>query len=332
MPADPSPDAPHLDRIRDVTFRPVFITGFHRSGTTFLHRLLHASGCFNVLTVYQVIHYHEVLANFLAGTEAEAKRRLAERFRDAGITRHGIHDVELTPDFEEEYGFVLNESTIVDGLENLRSPRLRAWNLPKFTEACRKVQFTQDPSLPILLKNPWDYTNFLEIKRLIPDAKFLILHRHPARVINSQLKAVRQVLGSRNEFIAMISKGYVKAFRRPFVMRIARWLFRSGRSLGTRFIFRRYAKSVRFVHAHLSELPPADRYEIRYEDMCARPNEVVNVILGWLGLHGDPKVDYAKMVETRAGRLLPEVVAKQEYLARRLADYYAAHGYAPVEG
>jgi hypothetical protein len=331
MPAAPPPDAAYLDRLRDITYRPVFIVGSHRSGTTFLHRLLHASGCFNVLTAYQVINYDEVLANFLGGTETEAKRRLAERFRAAGLTTQGIDNVELTPDSEEEYGFVLHEGTTLDSLLARRDPILTERNLPKFVEACRKVQFTEDPARPILLKNPWDYANFLEVKRLVPDAKLVILHRHPARTVNSQLKAVRQLTAARNEYIAMLSPAYVRAFRRPLLMRLARWLFDPKRRSGLKGIIRRHAKSVRLIHARAAEVPAADRYEVRYEDMCAKPNEVVNAVLGWLGLEGDAKVDYAAMVETRAGKLLPEVAARQDDLAGRLADYYAAHGYAPHE-
>src|SRR5262245_23063656 len=80
----PNRDAPFLHRLEDVEFQPVFIQGEHRSGTTLLYKLLAQSGCFNIVTVYHLLHYDELLANHLSVTEAEARRSLDERFKSLG--------------------------------------------------------------------------------------------------------------------------------------------------------------------------------------------------------------------------------------------------------
>src|SRR5258708_35815272 len=111
------------------------------------------------------------------------------------------------------------------------------------------------------MKTPWDQSNFAEIKRLVPDAMLVILHRPPARVVNSQLKAARQLLAvPRNEYIAMLSPSYVRLFRRPALLRLARWLFDPKRRMGLKGLIRRHAKSVRAVQSRSAEIPAADRF------------------------------------------------------------------------
>jgi hypothetical protein len=303
--------------------KPVFITGDHRSGTTFLYRLLDASGRFNIVTTYHVLRYRELLARHLAGTTADAKAELAGVFRAAGLLDRGIDGVPLTPDMPEEYGFILT----AEGRGLRPPPRVTRKNLPQFTEICRKVQFTGDPARVLLLKNPWDFDNFLYLKGAFPDAKFLFLHRDPARVVNSQLRAARSMLAERNAYLEMLSTDYARLFHRRVGLLIARGLVSQRHGWGARLLARRAVRAVRYETRHRCELPDDDAFGVRYEDLCSAPNETVAAVISWLGLPVDDLPDFRPMVETRPGRLLPEVERLQPRLAARLEAYYTEYGY-----
>ena len=141
-------DASHVHRLAGIPVEPVFISGLHRSGTTLLHSLLLATQRFNGVTAYHVLRYRQILARHLAGETEQAKAELAEQFRAAGVLDRVIDGVQVTPDTPEEYGFVIADPG---------PPRLRPANLKRFTDLCRKVQFTGEPGRRLLLKNPCDF-------------------------------------------------------------------------------------------------------------------------------------------------------------------------------
>jgi hypothetical protein len=316
----PNPDAAHLKSLHGVGFRPVFISGPHRSGTTFLYGLLQATGRFNVVTTYHVLRYRELLANHAAGTTDRAKRELAAVLAADGTADRGIDGVPLTPDTPEEYGF------IIAGGRSDSAMRVSPGNLARFTEVCRKVRAIGDPSRLLLLKNPWDAANFLYLKQQFPDARFLFIHRHPARTLASHLKAGRTLLAKRNAYVAMLYPRYGLVFRRPLALEPARQLFAGWHGQAARLLAPGLAAPLDFYLKHHAELPPADRHDVKYEDLCRRPNEAVRGVFDWLGL-GSELPDLGKLVEPRAGSLPPEVERLRPRLASRLKDYYAKWGY-----
>lgn len=312
-------DASHLYRLAGVPVEPVFITGPHRSGTTLLYSLLQATRRFNVVTAYHVLRFRQLLARHLAGETDRAKAELAEQFRAAGILDRVIDGVRVTPDMPEEYGFVLADPG---------PPRLRPANLGRFTDLCRKVQFTGDPARSLLLKNPWDFGRSQFARRHFPWSKFLFLHRDPVRTLNSQLNAARTVLAARNPYLAMLAPRYGLLFRRPFTLRPTRWLFAPGHRLGAWLLARGVVAGIRSAVRDRAGLPPADCFDVRYEDLCARPNEVIAGVLGWLGLGTAGVPDVSAMITPRGGALLPEVERLRPRLAARLGDYHREFGYA----
>ena len=102
-----APDRAHLGRLDNVRFRPVFILGSARSGTSILYRLLTMTGRFNHVTAYHLIKHDEIIANHVDGVTEAAKQRLAGQFRELGISGTRFDGVEISPDFPEEYGFHL---------------------------------------------------------------------------------------------------------------------------------------------------------------------------------------------------------------------------------
>src|SRR4051812_34666393 len=104
------PDQKHLHLLENVTFRPVFIIGDHRSGTTLLYQMLAATGHFNVVTAYDVIQYDSLLQAHLDGKTDQAKSKLNYEFAAVGLTDRVIDGVRVSADLTEEYGFVIDDS------------------------------------------------------------------------------------------------------------------------------------------------------------------------------------------------------------------------------
>ena len=77
-------DAPYLELLAGVDFRPIFIVGDHRSGTTLLYKTLVATGCFNFVKAYHIIKYDEILSNHVNQREEQAIQSLEQHFKALG--------------------------------------------------------------------------------------------------------------------------------------------------------------------------------------------------------------------------------------------------------
>ncbi len=185
-----SRDQPYLNRSNDIDIQPIFILGDHRSGTTLLYQTLASTQCFNVVKAYHIIKYDEILHNHYNNIEAKKLQELQAEFEQLGICDREFDAVRVSPELPEEYGFIIRNA----GHELYINDE----SLPKFLEACRKIQVTGDLARPLLLKNPWCYPYFLYIRQVIPNARFIFIHRNPIDVINSKLKTVDKVLSEWN--------------------------------------------------------------------------------------------------------------------------------------
>lgn len=319
-----NPDQAYLHLLDKVSFLPVFIMGDHRSGTTLLYQMLDQARRFNTVTAYHIIMYDELLANHVTGQEAAAKQRLSQRFDDLGLTDRQIDGVQVTPDLTEEYGFLLHGSG--------QRPRIKPDNLAHFTEICRKVQFISDPNKPLLLKNPWDYfMNFAYVKRCFPQARFIFLSRHPTRIINSQIKAMRSVFKERNGYVELIAEWYGPTFDNSLRLALSRFMFSSQLDMGYRLTWVHVWRAIRYLLQELPSLPPTDYLSIRYEDLCQAPNETIGDVLNFLNLPPVADFDYETIINVRHSPLLPEVEKRKRKLARQFAAYYDRFGY-DIEG
>ena len=314
-------DEPYLRMLPSVAFTPVFILGDHRSGTTLLYKLLAASECFNIVTAYHLLRYDEILYNYINGKEDQARQALAEQFASLGLTDRGIDHVAVTPDLPEEYGFRLPVGGPRPRL------RLRPGNLSTFIELCRKVQHTSVRPRPLLLKSPWDVTNFVYLKSTFPGAKFILIHRDPIHVINSQLRAARALLAEKNAYVALLARWYAQLFERPVQLFAARLLFSSHLDLGLRIGTRHVVRATTYFLQHVDSLPKTDHISIRYEDLCEDPERSVFRILKFLDLKHRSTLAYDTFIEPRSLRLLPEIARKYDRICRKLQPYFAYHGY-----
>jgi LPS sulfotransferase NodH len=317
-------DDAFLSAIAAVKYRPVFVLGNHRSGTTILYKLLGKTGFFNIVTLYHTLRYDTLLAHHLQGTSNQAREQLNQELASLGIHNRIIDEMKVHADYPDEYCFVLANCR--------RSFRItpRTWKL--FDELCRKIQFISDPDRQLLLKNPFDYDNFLLIRRLMPDTKFVFIHRHPVHVINSALNAVRTSWYEGNPLNQLRSASYAKLQRNRLFSGLIRWLTspRSRVQLARRLITRRLRKYEAAFMRNIEELASNTYISVRYEDLINEPGDVIGRILEFLQVEACPKMDFRSYIQPRPVRLLPEVQKEEDRICQAFHEMLAYHDYPDV--
>ncbi len=312
-------DDPHSDLLEHVDFAPVFILGPHRSGTTLLYQLLQASGQFNVVNSYHVIHYDEIVSNHLSQRENAAKEALETHFREKGLDHRIIDDTKVGPDLPEEYGFILRNASF--------KPSVDETNLAKFIELCRKVQLSSIPGRPLLLKNPRDFSRFRFLHQNFPGSKFIFVHRDPIETINSHVRAIRAVFRSRSEYQAAINHSYRRMFDNPLRLFLGRMRVSARLGLDLRRVRRDYERSVNRFLENIESFPGPAYHSVKYDDLCSRPASVVSEILEFLQLPAIPPGDYGALIRKREVVLLAGVRREGLAIRKSLRAYYQYCGF-----
>ncbi len=295
-----------------VEFRPVFILGEHRSGTTLLYKMLGLSGGFNIVTVYHLLRYDELLSRHLEHSEPAGKAELNAMFRSRGLDTRLIDNMPLDADMPEEYCMLLHQRT--------KTLKLQPRNLALFAEFCRKLQVTQVPELPLLLKNPWDFANFGYIHSVFPGAKFVFIHRHPLDVLSSQLKALRSNWNEGgNPYVEMLNETSAKLNRSKWFLPIMRRIGAPDAPghLVRRFMLRMSERGREYFRRNIDRLPPESWTSVRYEEFCQHPKASIDQILDFVGTRPRTTVEYDSWIQKRARRWEPDVEGVQEQLCRK---------------
>ncbi len=331
------PDAPYVHLIDDVAFQPVFILGRARSGTTLLHQLIANSDRFNYVSAYHVIKHNQILRNHVQGEEAQVRAELARLFESLRLQDREIDHMGVTPDTAEEYGFVLHNAAYprffkVDGPSYKRVFQkfmINRYNEALFLEFCRKVQYTApDPGRPLLLKNPGDYLDFLNLKRLFPHARLIFIHRHPVHVLNSQIKTSRAVTGRRNEYYALIDPTYANLHTRPLRLALARFFAQSTTGVGLRTMARTAQKILNDYIRNIQQLQPQDYVAVRYEDLVADTPGTLRHIFDYLQMEPPAHFTY-DLIRPRPVKLLPEIQTNYAAICDILREPMRHFGYEP---
>lgn len=303
--------------LMDGEFRPVFIMGHHRSGTTILYKLLADTGLFNVTTAYHVLNRDRLLELHASGQEAQARKELTSRFEASGLRDREFDSVKITPDIPEEYAYALDHQ----GPRPQLSPR----NLEGFQRFCRAVTATQDPARPLLLKNPFDTENFLYMKEALPAAVFVHIHRDPVDVVSSQLRANRSLLERKNEYVALVVERYRRLYEHPFRLALSRLVCSDRFPLLVSLV----ASNVARVNDHVlrrGEEMGSRCFNLTYAELCAAPARTISAILEFLGWRDAPQRDYAGLLEPRRTEPPPEVETRRQQIRDRNAEYCRRFG------
>jgi hypothetical protein len=311
-------DKPYIDQLEGIGFMPVFIMGDHRSGTTILYKLLEASQHFNVVRAYHVIRADQLLYNYFTGRENAVKRQIAAELNAAGQTNRVIDNVGISPDLTEEYGFILKHVRY--------KAKLKPKNLDQFLTFCQKIQLISDPHKPLLLKNPWDYLNFIYVKKALPNAKFIFIHRDPVHIINSQLKAIQLISHQRNAYTEMVSNWYQKRFDKLLI----RIVFGSLTDLGFRIVRRHVYLSSKYFIENVRKLPDQDYICITYEDLCDNADITMARLFEFLELPFEEPAIFKQSIQKRNVSLMPVVQKNEQKVRSDLKAYMTYCGYQDI--
>ena len=313
-------DFPYLKELQDDTFHPVFILGVHRSGTSILYKMLTATGCFNPVTAYHLLNYHELLSNHHEQKEEDAKQKLTDSFLRKGLQDRGIDQLKVTADFPEEYGFLLNTQTLQMSITKK--------NVALFTELCKKIQYIAGNDKPLLLKNPYDFPNFLYIKQMFPNARFVFIHRHPLKTISSTLSAIRMILMKKNTYTAQLSAVYDKFYMNPLLLQPLRFIFHTLSECGVVLLTRITAQATRYYLKNIENLPKDVHISITYEEFCQYPQETLDSIMERLSLNMRTPIDAASLMKPRKVDVDHSVQQLQNYIFNSMNAYYDTFHYA----
>jgi len=314
-------DAPYLDRLTELPSELVFIMGCHRSGTSMLYHLLAYTGQLDYISAYDIIKYDELLHNRITGREAQVKADLQSVLQRE--SSRGLDDLPVGTDLPEEYRFLMPRKVprvvfnVKKELERLFfAPHLTPGTLNVFTRACQKKRFLSGEDRPLVLKNPSDYYfNFWAVHQMLPQAKFIFIHRHPLPMFNSYLHGFPAILKQKSNYAALLDKGYDALFEGlPFRRRAFLAVFRS--NMMSRMLLARLVESFRYYMNHVSKLPTRQYADVNYEDLCADPAGAITRIGEHLRLNLVPRAP-ANFV---APRHLPVPDRVKNHYAKRAAD------------
>ena len=314
-----SKDAQYLKEVNQVPFQPVFILGVHRSGTSILYKMLVETGCFNPITAYHLIKYDELLFNRHEKREETEKQRLTESFVKIGVRDRGIDRLTLTANFAEEYGFLLGNLTLRMSLSKK--------NVLIFTELCKKIQFLAGNNKPLLLKNPYDFPNFLYIKQMFPSAKFVFIHRNPIKTISSLLNAMRLIIKEKNPYTARLSRVYHLVFSNPLLLYPLEFLFCCLPVGAVIFLTGTTLRATRYYLKNIDILPIQDYISVTYEELCTHPQETIQKIMEKLSMPMPQTYNITSLVNPRKRKIDPCVQRLQRFIFNSMTAYCERFGY-----
>jgi hypothetical protein len=329
----PAPDAQYTGQLRAIPSELVFIMGCHRSGTSLLYHLLAYTGQVDYISAYDIIKYNELLHNRVTDRETKVKADLQGLLQQE--TSRGLDELPVGTDLPEDYRFlmpqddpavVLNVGKRLDEL--FFTPHLTPTTLPVFLDICRKKRFLAVGDRPLVLKNPADYYfNFWAVHRMLPQAKFIFIHRHPLTTFNSYLYGFTALLARRSNYAALIDRRYQALFDRLWLRR--RMFLKAFRSdMVCRLLITRLVQSYQYYMAHIQKLPAEQYVLVRYEDLCADPVACLSQIGSHLRLHLSPRIPN-RFIDPR---YLPVLDRVKRHYASRVVDItpYLRHCHYPA--
>lgn len=310
-------DEEYMEKIKNIKFKPVFILGLHRSGTTILYKMLGETKLFNIFTMYHLLNYDELIYNHINNLEEKKKKEFNNFLIKKGITNRKTDNIMVSSNYEHEYVYFFSQRNLPVTLSEK--------NKEVFENMCKKIQFISENDKPILLKNPYDFPNFLKIKKFFPEAKFVFIHRNPLEVISSIMRLWQTRLKNKDEFAVLYSKQYENAYTNKLSLFLMRLYYVSPFPLGIFEVIWRSRKTTKYYLKNIKYLTKDDFISIKYEDLCMEPNKVIGKILNFLNLKSD--IDFIGYVKPRKLDLTREIIFMKKFIFKLLRPYFEFFSY-----
>jgi len=307
-------DDSHLWKLGSLPDRLIFLLGPHRSGTTYLHQALVDTGAFDYISYYDLVEFDRLIINQESGRREAVIQSLGEEMENFGPTR-GIDHMPIHPLHAEEYGFLLEKR--YNDLQ--QTSHISNTNFEPLKTLCRKKRFLSPEQKPLILKNPIDfYDGFIRISEHFPTAQFLFIHRHPLTVFNSHVLFWRNLIQSKNPWLAKIDRSYDAVFDSPQLLQAIHLSTLSPR--GLRLLFDKLCNAYDFYINHIQLLASDRVVSLRYENLCKTPLDVLRRIIHTLDLPIGEGC-FENRPSPRKMAILPEVERVYRANAERIGPY-----------
>ena len=311
-------DKQYLDQLKDFPYDPVFVLGFHRSGTSILYKMIQSTGEFNSVTTYHVMQYDRLLYNHLQGVEELAKEKLNNFLLEHNDIDRGIDRLKMEADLPLEYAFLIDDGYVFN--------KLTSHNLDRFKEIYKKIQFIGENDKKFLAKNPWDFANFMFIKKHFPNAKFIFIHRHPYPFLNSSLKALRTLTKQQTVYSDLISPTAKHLSENPLINGIFRFLLSRQFPFALPLIVEHHALQARYFLDNVKKLDDESYVNVKYEDLCSKPNETMKKIMDLLDVNKNNN-HFEKFIKPRNLTISQDIEKVQDYIYKRMKSYFSYFKY-----
>jgi len=279
--------------------------------------MLNKTGHFTALSLYHVLRFDRLLYNHYQGLTEKEKQLINNSLKEKGITTRKTDTIEVSADYEHEYVYIFSQ-------------RNYPWHITEknkevFELLCKKIAVISRSANPLLLKNPYDYPNFLSIKKMYPQAKFIFIQRNPLDVISSTMKLWKSRLTEKDEFISLYSKEMNVMYQNPLLLFLYRVYYTLVFPPGVFEVLWRVKTGTDSYLKNIQYLSKDDYISVRYEDLCEKPNAVMNTILTFLGISSQR--DFSGYVKPRKLKLTPEVSFLKTFIFKKMKKYFTYFGY-----
>lgn len=252
-----------------------------------------------------------MIHNHINKLEQEKKQQINNILIKKGISNRKTDEVKVLADYAQEYMYIFSERNypwqICDKNKNL------------FDELCKKIQYISENKNPILLKNPYDFANFLYIKKIYPKSKFIFIHRNPYEIISSTMRLWQTHLKSKNEYLAMYYKRYDKLYSNPISRFFWKKIYLSKIPIGLYNIVLFSSNRTNKYLNDIKYLPENDYLVITYENLCNNTDNVIKEIEEFLNVKIN--IDLGKYIKPRALKLTSEVEFWKKLISKKMKLY-----------
>lgn len=307
----------HFTKIKKA---PIYVTGFWRSGTTYLQNLLTRDPQFGWFDPVSTIMFGNCILlrkpltalakNGLKGARAmdnlefELDLPMEEAHGFTNLTDLSVSHMMAFPDHGKGAKYV--EAIFTDALSS--KDRKRFWHV--YNYMLKKLTYIKGGK-QLLLKSPDNTARIAFLKRAYPKAKFINIYRNPYTVVRSALNMFRIEM-DKYALSESVSDQYLLDRVCLIFERVYRRAFRD-----------------------LDNLAPCDKIEIKYEDFVENQEEYLEKIYKQLGIKNYDKaypyfkeyMDSMKDYKTNQYDYAPELIEK---VNERLGFYFERYGYEMI--